>query len=173
MLTGKMGETLKCEVCEEEATVHLTQIIDNHIQKVDLCEKCAKEKGVTDPSGFSLADLLTKPHIFTEALHQKLVCEKCGFSPADFKRLGQLGCPACYGYFRDIIDPILSNMHMGTKHSGKVPSRSFQQVSMRERISGLKLNLEQAIEAERYEEAARYRDEIEQLGEVTKEKSDG
>ena len=173
MLTGKMGETLKCEVCEEAATVHLTQIIDNHIQKVDLCEKCAKEKGVTDPSGFSLADLLAKPQIFTESLHQNLVCDNCGFSPADFKRLGQLGCPDCYRNFRDIIDPILSNMHMGTEHRGKIPSRSIQQVSLSDRIDDLKLNLEQAVVAERYEDAARYRDEIEQLGEDTKEKSVG
>ena len=172
MLKGKMGESLKCEVCHEAATVHLTQIIDNHIQKVDLCEKCAKEKGVTDPSGFSLADLLAQPHIFTEPSHQKLVCERCGFSPADFKRLGHLGCPDCYGNFREIIDPILANMHMGTDHRGKVPSRALQQVSQRERMDGMKQNLEQAIEAERYEDAARYRDEIKQLGEDTKNKSD-
>lgn len=167
-----MGESLKCEVCNEAATVHLTQIIDNNIQKVDLCEKCAKEKGVTDPSGFSLADLLSQPHVFTEPSHQKLVCKRCGFSPADFKRLGQLGCPACYGNFREIIDPILANMHMGTKHKGKVPSRTIRRVSLRERMGSLNLNLEQAVEAERYEDAARYRDEIKQLGEDTKDKSD-
>ena len=28
------------------------------MQKVDLCEECAKQKGVNDPAGFSLADLL-------------------------------------------------------------------------------------------------------------------
>ena len=44
-----------CEVCQtENATVHLTQIISGKMQKIDLCEKCAKEKGVADPAGFSL-----------------------------------------------------------------------------------------------------------------------
>ena len=48
-----------CEVCQSEnATVHLTQIISGKMQKIDLCEKCAKEKGVADPAGFSLADML-------------------------------------------------------------------------------------------------------------------
>ena len=48
-----------CEVCQtENATVHLTQIISGKMQKIDLCEKCAKEKGVADPAGFSLADML-------------------------------------------------------------------------------------------------------------------
>src|SRR2546427_4257827 len=48
-----------CCICKEkEATVHLTQIAGDKMQKVDLCEDCAKTKGVNDPTGFSLADLL-------------------------------------------------------------------------------------------------------------------
>ena len=38
--------------------MHLTQIAGDKMQKVDLCEECAKHKGVNDPAGFSLADLL-------------------------------------------------------------------------------------------------------------------
>ena len=50
---------MRCCVCKErEATVHLTQIAGDKRQKVDLCEECAKTKGVTDPTGFSLANLL-------------------------------------------------------------------------------------------------------------------
>ena len=45
-----------CCICKEkEAKVHLTQIVNDKMQKVDLCEQCAKEKGVNDPAGFSLA----------------------------------------------------------------------------------------------------------------------
>ena len=44
--------------CENEATVHLTEIVDGQMKKIDLCEECAKEQGVTDPKGFALADLL-------------------------------------------------------------------------------------------------------------------
>ncbi len=48
-----------CMICKQnEAKVHLTQIVGEKIQKVDLCEDCAKKKGVNDPAGFSLADLL-------------------------------------------------------------------------------------------------------------------
>ena len=32
--------------------------VENEVKKVDLCEACAKEKGVNDPTGFSIADLL-------------------------------------------------------------------------------------------------------------------
>ncbi|HTA29909.1 MAG TPA: hypothetical protein VK731_05470 [Candidatus Cybelea sp.] len=48
-----------CCVCKEkEATVHLTQIGGDKRQSVDLCEVCARQKGVNDPVGFSFADLL-------------------------------------------------------------------------------------------------------------------
>ena len=48
-----------CCICQEqEATVHLTQIAADKMQKVDLCEDCARTKGVDDPAGFSLPDLL-------------------------------------------------------------------------------------------------------------------
>lgn len=49
-----------CSICKEkQATVHLTQIANDKMQKVDLCEECARTKGVNDPTGFSLADLLS------------------------------------------------------------------------------------------------------------------
>lgn len=48
-----------CDLCKKNvATVHLTQLIEGKTKKVDLCEACSKDKGVDDPTGFSLADLL-------------------------------------------------------------------------------------------------------------------
>ena len=50
---------MMCCVCKaKEAKVHLTQIVGDKTQKVDLCEVCAAQKGVHDPAGFSLVDLL-------------------------------------------------------------------------------------------------------------------
>ena len=41
-----------CDVCRtENASVFLTQIVDGKMQKVNMCESCSKEKGVTDPTG--------------------------------------------------------------------------------------------------------------------------
>ena len=61
-----MANPLKCDLCSKPATVHLTQIVNSKIHKVDLCEACAQAKGVTDPSGFSLADLLLKASLNPE-----------------------------------------------------------------------------------------------------------
>jgi protein arginine kinase activator len=48
-----------CYICEKkEATFHLTQIAGDSLKQADLCEQCARTKGVNDPTGFSLADLL-------------------------------------------------------------------------------------------------------------------
>ena len=77
-----MANPLKCDLCSKPATVHLTQILDNKVHKVDLCEACAQEKGVTDPSGFSLADLLLKTSLNPDPAAGGMRCEQCGFSPA-------------------------------------------------------------------------------------------
>jgi protein arginine kinase activator len=156
-----MGKTLKCDLCDNPATVHLTQIVENQIHKLDLCESCAAAKGVTDPSGFSLADLLVKDSGHSHPVEEVgLVCEHCGFTQKDFKRLGRLGCPACYEKFMPLLEPVLANMHKGVSHLGKVPARALARRSVQEQISELELKLQNAVKDEKYEEAARFRDEI-------------
>src|SRR5438093_13120218 len=98
-----------CCICKEkEATVHLTQIAGDKMQKVDLCEECAKTKGVNDPTGFSLADLLlglgASQEIEQAAGGVELKCPSCGFTHADFKKAGRLGCPECYKTFSEALD---------------------------------------------------------------------
>jgi protein arginine kinase activator len=158
-----MASPLKCDLCANPATVHLTQIVNNKVHKVDLCEGCAQSKGVTDPSGFSLADLLLKASLNPEAPALGVRCEQCGFTQSDFKKHGRFGCPQCYATFSTLVEPMLDNMHKGTAHAGKVPEKALQRKSIRDRIDELEANLEKSVRAERYEDAARYRDEINQL----------
>ena len=48
-----------CNICHKnEATVHLTEIIDNQITELHLCEECARQKGAQMEQHFGLADLL-------------------------------------------------------------------------------------------------------------------
>ena len=160
-----------CCVCKEkEATVHLTQIAGDKMQKVDLCEECAKTKGVNDPTGFSLADLLVKPSLNPETATPGVRCEQCGFTQADFKRLGRLGCPVCYETFKDVLGPMLESIHKGTTHLGKIPHTALNRKSLHDRLNKLELDLNEAIKTERYEEAARYRDEISRVKQSVPEK---
>ena len=39
-----MANSLKCDLCSKPATVHLTQIVNSKIHKVDLCEACAADE---------------------------------------------------------------------------------------------------------------------------------
>ena len=115
-----------CDVCKEKtANVYLTQIVEGQMQKVNLCNSCSKEKGVSDPTGFALADLLSG--IGTEKKLERSgdekTCEACGFSQTDFKKTGRLGCSHCYAIFGEGLDTLLKAMHKGTRHIGKAPKR--------------------------------------------------
>jgi protein arginine kinase activator len=161
-----MGESLHCDLCGKPATVHLTQIIKNQIQKVDLCEECAQSKGVTDPEGFSLADLLSKSFAgpaeeeVSEAGSSKLVCEQCGCTPRDFKKSGRLGCAACYDALKPILLPLIAGLHKEARHKGKAPARQWRRLELGREIDSLERQLLDAIKQENFETAARCRDQL-------------
>lgn len=156
-----MAENLKCSHCSNPATVHLTQIVNNKIIKVDLCESCAQAKGVTDSEGFSLADLLHKTSSPSEgAAEPKLECSDCGLTTADFRKTGRLGCASCYRIFTPLVRPVLEDMHAGTHHKGKIPEVALARQTSAAELQGLEAALQRAIEEEAYEEAAKYRDQI-------------
>ena len=104
-----------CDVCKsKEATVFLTQIVEGKMQKVNLCEGCSKEKGVNDPTGFALADLLLGLGAAQEIEKNPagIRCPVCGFSQADFKKTGRLGCSACYDSFAEGLSGMLKNLSL-------------------------------------------------------------
>ncbi len=155
-----------CDVCKNnQATVFLTQIVDGKMQKVNLCEACSKEKGVTDPTGFALADLLlglgAAQEIEKGAVGQR--CPVCGFSQADFKKTGRLGCSACYDTFAEGLGSLLKTIHKGTEHIGKVPARLMRTLEHDARIKQIQRDLDQAVAEENYEAAAELRDKLREL----------
>jgi protein arginine kinase activator len=160
-----------CCVCKEkEAKVHLTQIVGDKMQKVDLCEACAAQKGVNDPAGFSLADLLLGLGASQEMEQatggNELKCKNCGFTQADFKKAGRLGCSECYVTFSEGLESLLKTMHKGTRHAGKVPQALQQSRDLSDKLKSLQKKLEKAVADEDFEQAAAMRDEIK----VTKDK---
>src|SRR2546421_1779937 len=156
-----------CCICKEkEATVHLTQIAGDKMQKVDLCEECAKTKGVNDLTGFSLGDFLiglgATDEIEKAAGGAEIKCIRCGFTQADFKKAGRLGCPECYKTFSEPLEGLLKTMHKGVRHVGKVPEVLRQTRDLSDRLKQLEKKLSKAISDEDFEEAAILRDEIKQ-----------
>jgi len=51
-----------------------------------------------------------------------------------------------------------------------VPQRALERVSLNERLTKLEVDLSEAIKAERYEDAARCRDEINQVRQAASQK---
>src|SRR6266481_5497149 len=166
---------MQCCICKEkEAKVHLTQIVNDKMQKVDLCEQCSKEKGVNDPAGFSLADLLLGLGASQEMEQGSggpdVKCSHCGFSQTDFKKAGRLGCSECYTTFAEGLEGLLKSMHKGTKHIGKIPHQLQQSRDLSEKLKSLQKKLEKAVADEDFEQAAVVRDEMkttkERMGDV-------
>ncbi len=157
-----------CDSCKKnEATVHLTQIVENKMQTIDLCENCSKAKGVDDPTGFSLASLLlglgTTHETEPASAAGEAKCPKCGFSLADFKKAGRLGCAECYRVFSEPLHALLKSMHKGVKHVGKTPQAVRPTPDTAEKIKDLHHRLDLAIKTEDFEQAAILRDEIKQM----------
>lgn len=162
---------MQCCVCKEKpATVHLTQIVGDKMQKLDLCEECAKAKGVNDSTSFALADLMlglgASQELESATAGVEVKCPRCGFSQADFKKSGRLGCPECYQTFAEGLSGLLKSMHKGIRHLGKAPESLRQSRDTSDRLKQLQKKLAKAVEDENYETAAALRDEIKLLGGV-------
>ncbi len=168
---------MKCEFCDNEATISYEVIVDGISKKTNICQECADERGITSLDNFDLGETILEKameiNISAEPAHVEqsdkvtsvddgtvahTVCDCCGFTLQDFRKVGRLGCSECYRAFSAEISQMLENMHKGKKHRGKQPrGREFDDL-----IINLQKNLEESVAAENYEEAAKLRDLIKQ-----------
>ena len=163
-----------CEECRRRpATVHITKIVNNMQTEVHLCQECAQAKGeltfISQPA-FTFQDFLTgmlqhaqsmTPGLTVETRMER--CPNCGFTYAEFKETGRLGCSVCYEQFRGQIHSLLRRIQGSTGHTGKVPGHSSEAIGYRRQIEELREQQRAAIAQEKYEEAAKLRDKIQNL----------
>jgi protein arginine kinase activator len=118
-------------------------------------------------SQFGLSDLLAglaefeKPQLKKEAISAK--CANCGLTYSDFKKIGRLGCSDCYDTFRKYLGPLLKKIHGSGIHTGKSPVKGARVAKKKGDVGGLRNDLQRAIEAEAFEEAAKIRDQIKEM----------
>ena len=159
-----------CSICKEKpATLFLSNIsTEGKKQDLDLCDDCAKAKG-DDPLAFLVSDadvmfgLGAAQEIAQTTDGAEVKCPRCGFSQADFKKSGRLGCPECYQVFAEGLAGLLKTMHKGTRHTGKTPEALRRSRDNAERFKSLQKKLAKAIESEDFELAAKVRDELKML----------
>jgi len=154
-----------CNICaKNSATVHLTEIVDDQMNELHLCEACARQKSAQMEQKFGLSDLLAgmvdfeKKTASTES--QVLKCPKCKLTYSDFKKIGRLGCGNCYTAFGAYLAPLLRKIHGSGQHMGKSPLKTHKPVKKRTGMAELRQKLQKAIQEEAFEEAARLRDQI-------------
>jgi protein arginine kinase activator len=168
---------MTCDIChKKQATVHLTEIINDKVTKLHLCENCAREKGEEMEGHFGLSDLLAgladlgiqaEPKVAS-----KTKCPSCGFTLHDFRKIGRLGCSKCYETFKEQLAPLLRQIHGSDRHIGKTPIFSVSKQKGRPKkkaaqeqdtLQGLRIKLEKAIHLEEFEKAAVIRDQIREM----------
>jgi protein arginine kinase activator len=152
---------------KNEATVHLTEMINDQTRELHLCEPCAREKGAA-ASPFGLAELLAGLADFgtrmEEAAKPKPTCPQCKMTYDDFRKTGRLGCGECYETFHRYLSPLLKRIHGSTRHVGRGPTEVAPRMALAEEdLPRLKERLKGAIAAEEFEEAAHLRDRIRAL----------
>ncbi len=160
-----------CQVCgKSPATVHFTEIHDNRMTEIHVCERCAEEKGLqaaANPQKFDIADLLAGMVDTMTSSDEERVgrvqCPRCGLLYSAFRETGRLGCAECYTAFQFQLRPLLRRIHGDTRHRGKVPSRDGEGATRSRQIQRLHDDLQRAVEREEFERAAELRDAIKRL----------
>lgn len=166
-----------CDLCSKNpATVHLTEIVDNQMKELHLCEECARQKSIQMEQEFGLADLLAGLSEFGKPKEQKeiikLKCPACNLTYADFKKIGRLGCSECYNTFRRYLSSLLKRIHGSNRHLGKTPLKLIRASKRKIDIQELRSKLQRAIELEEFEEAAKLRDQIKEFEKRQRQRGD-
>ncbi len=165
-------ENRKCDECNmAPANIHLTQIVQDEMSVLHLCEDCAKKKGISiviqDEQQDTLAQVPSKP--VEKTVEEKksddqevpqITCPSCFMTFAEFKKQGWLGCTACYRSFEKEIGELLVQVHGSAQHKGKVYDKSCDKVAVSEDMHVLRSELAHAIKSEKFELAALIRDKI-------------
>jgi protein arginine kinase activator len=156
-------------MCDNAASVHLTDIINKKKREMHLCETCARENHlIPEPQQelnvpALLQFLLSQATSTATPESGTLMCPQCGMKYAQFRAQGRLGCPGDYAAFHAELEPLLQRVHRHTRHKGKVPLR-FRAQREAIRLEELQQQLQAAAREERYEDAARLRDQIRTWG---------
>lgn len=161
-----------CQVCKKhEATIHLTEIAGGKRAEMHLCQACAIEQGVAVKSQMPINELLsslldaapTEDEISTDP-EKDLICPSCGITLEQFRKNALLGCPDDYEVFEKALTPLIEKAQDGhTTHCGKIPAKTPGDTKKQVQLLNLRQQLDNAVKTEDYEQAAKLRDQINEL----------
>lgn len=160
-----------CEHCKERhASVTITQVQNGTKFERHYCDVCAPQ---FHPFHFEMQDEpISLHHLMSNWFgvpqkaqkadkKQQTSCPSCGFTYRKFLKVGKFGCPTCYETFRQQLPSVLERLQADTKHVGA--KQWVETAKLQEQIEVLRQQLQLAIAEERFEEAAKLRDETRAL----------
>ncbi|HED66142.1 MAG TPA: hypothetical protein ENJ09_11375 [Planctomycetes bacterium] len=168
-----------CQICKKNAaTVHVTEITyfpvvepgedggtEPQFEQKHVCEQCAARGNIpyagviAESKGLAMLAMLKASARRVRDEGQK-ACPECGMTLAEFRSKGRLGCPRDYEVFAEHLRPLLLRMHNATRHTTQV---ARENPTPKDDLKSLRAQLEEAIRAEAYENAAKLRDQIEEI----------
>lgn len=175
-----------CQKCnKKEANVKYTEIINGEKREMMLCEECSHNLGLDsidlkmpiDFSSFFGGLLEDEEYNSSEFMPlfqtvKELKCDNCNLTYDEFINQGKFGCPDCYDVFSNKIDSLLKRIHGSNEYKGRkalngrientksIKNENKKEVKEESKIEKLQKDLKKAIADERYEDAAKIRDEI-------------
>ncbi len=169
-----------CQNCgKNEANFRYTQVINGVKKELMLCPECARRLGIDNidiPISFSnfLGDFFNdyvENSLLPSFSTNSVKCKTCGMTYNDFINTGMFGCSDCYDVFSNPINSLLKNLHGTSRHIGrgvknqstenKVKPKKAKENNEKE---DLQKELDKAIKEERYEDAAKIRDKMKEMG---------
>ncbi len=161
---------MSCDQCHErEAVIHLTQIVNEQVTTLHLCDRCAADKGVESPAAAPKTPLGTFLAAMGKGLPEAApvpkssdTCTRCGGSLQDFRESGRLGCPECWRTFESPLRDLLRRLQGSTHHLGERYAEAVTPppTNGRALVSELREQLRLAVESENFELAAELRDKL-------------
>jgi len=161
-----------CEHCHKnEATVHYTEIVNGRRTEEHLCADCAGKAhiGAAMPRMDFFHDPFFGDSFFRDFWDEpvrtlrRLACPTCGTTLDTVREEGRLGCPDCYDAFRESLAPFFREHSEGV-HQGMtpeaVPKAEEKKETSNPHAAELKEKLATLVKEEKYEEAAKVRDEL-------------
>ena len=152
----------KCDLCTNPAEFHDVQITNGVHKTTNLCRKHAEE------AGFNLGKIDVSIVLEMDSSNMKespvvLACPDCNYTIAQYKETSLLGCPTCYKTFANQLKHVISNVQDAhIHHIGRAPAES-KSINRHLEVRRLLKQLDQAVNHEKYEQAADIRDKIREL----------
>lgn len=94
---------------------------------------------------------------------QDKVCPKCGLSLIEVQKTGIVGCANCYKIFENELKIMIAKRQGTINHIGKISSKHFSRIMLKEKIAKLESDKEAAIRNENFIVAESLKNQIEKL----------